>query len=230
MFLENKYTALYFKLTSKPDSCEYTENHHIIPRCMGGDNSKSNMVHLSARKHFICHYLLIKMVHCKSPEFYKLIKGFAMMCNCSNSTQERQLNSRIFEKYKILHAKAMSLSQSGEGNSQFGFAWIFCPYNNESKKIPKNQTNYYENIGWIRGKAPTNGTLHNFDIKYNKNEHNLAVSKTRKLRCTRRVESNRIFYENHFKEFKKSGLSLNAYAKLNPEKTREAYRLAFKKL
>ena len=39
----------------------YTEKHHIIPRCLDGSDDEINLVRLSAREHYICHYLLTKM-------------------------------------------------------------------------------------------------------------------------------------------------------------------------
>ena len=36
----------------------YFEKHHIIPRCVGGQNEKSNYVLLTAKEHFICHMIL----------------------------------------------------------------------------------------------------------------------------------------------------------------------------
>lgn len=39
----------------------YKERHHIIPRCMGGSNSKSNIVELTAEEHYVAHQLLVKM-------------------------------------------------------------------------------------------------------------------------------------------------------------------------
>jgi len=39
----------------------YKERHHIVPKCMGGDNSKLNLVNLTAREHFIAHKLLCKL-------------------------------------------------------------------------------------------------------------------------------------------------------------------------
>jgi hypothetical protein len=36
----------------------YYENHHIIPKHMGGDNSKNNLVLLTFREHVLAHYLL----------------------------------------------------------------------------------------------------------------------------------------------------------------------------
>ena len=39
----------------------YKERHHIVPKCMGGNNSKLNLVDLTAREHFIAHKLLCKL-------------------------------------------------------------------------------------------------------------------------------------------------------------------------
>ena len=39
----------------------YTEEHHIIPRAVGGNNAKANLVLLSAREHFLAHKLLWKI-------------------------------------------------------------------------------------------------------------------------------------------------------------------------
>ena len=37
---------------------EYYERHHIVPRCLGGNNDESNLIDLYAREHFIAHKLL----------------------------------------------------------------------------------------------------------------------------------------------------------------------------
>lgn len=45
------------KLSNRIKSKEnYFEKHHIIPKCLGGDNEKENLVLLTAREHFICHW------------------------------------------------------------------------------------------------------------------------------------------------------------------------------
>ena len=67
IFIDNKYTKWYYgiinnaKLRNLPKH-SYTEKHHILPRSLGGDDSKENLVRLSAREHFVCHLLLTKMV------------------------------------------------------------------------------------------------------------------------------------------------------------------------
>lgn len=63
--LQNKYTKCYFAITSyrkETPAIGYTENHHIHPECLGGNNKKENMVRLTAREHYVCHLLLTKML------------------------------------------------------------------------------------------------------------------------------------------------------------------------
>jgi hypothetical protein len=36
----------------------YYENHHILPKCLGGGEEKENKVLLIAKEHFVCHKLL----------------------------------------------------------------------------------------------------------------------------------------------------------------------------
>lgn len=39
----------------------YYEKHHIIPKCWGGSNRKENIIKLTAREHYIAHWLLYRM-------------------------------------------------------------------------------------------------------------------------------------------------------------------------
>lgn len=76
----------------------YFEKHHKIPRCMGGDDSPENLVKLTAREHFICHWLLIRIY----PKHEGLIYAFSAMCNLKNNIQQRYTPpSRIFEEIKV---------------------------------------------------------------------------------------------------------------------------------
>lgn len=65
MYLPNKYTTWYNSIISRAKTRPvegYTERHHIIPKCLGGLDDAINLVRLTAREHFICHQLLVKMV------------------------------------------------------------------------------------------------------------------------------------------------------------------------
>jgi len=62
----------------------YTESHHILPRCMHGSNDKSNLVDLTAREHYIIHWLLYKIY--RNPA---LGTAWHALCMASNSTKLR---------------------------------------------------------------------------------------------------------------------------------------------
>ncbi len=65
MYLDNKYTRIYYSIIDRAKNRVlngYTEKHHIIPKSIGGSNTKDNLVKLTPREHFICHLLLPKML------------------------------------------------------------------------------------------------------------------------------------------------------------------------
>lgn len=45
----------------EPTLVGYTEKHHILPRCLGGDNAQANVIRLTAGDHFFAHLLLAKI-------------------------------------------------------------------------------------------------------------------------------------------------------------------------
>lgn len=63
-FLDNKYSKWYFNIVSKAKNSQrigYLEKHHIIPSAINQDLGSENVVKLTAREHYICHALLVKM-------------------------------------------------------------------------------------------------------------------------------------------------------------------------
>jgi hypothetical protein len=55
------YQKIYNQIINRAQNRQlqgYKENHHIIPRCLGGVDDKENLVELTAREHFLCHKLL----------------------------------------------------------------------------------------------------------------------------------------------------------------------------
>lgn len=77
---------------------DYSEKHHIFPKCLGGTDNKDNLVRLTYREHFICHWLLCKIY----PKNYKIIHAFSRMIHFSLKNSERSLllTSRHFETVK----------------------------------------------------------------------------------------------------------------------------------
>lgn len=116
----------------------YTESHHIIPRCIGGSDDLDNLVNLTPEEHYIAHQLLVKMY----PDNHKLAKAATMM------TVNRPTN-KIYGWLRRRHAIAMSDSQSGKGNSQYGTRWI---HNNTIKESTKINNNDPLPEGWVEGR------------------------------------------------------------------------------
>lgn len=89
------YNELISNAKSRDMTNSYYETHHIIPRCLGGDDSVDNLVNLTFREHYIAHWLL-----CKIHRNYKLASAFHMMCSTS-SNQQRAISSRMFESARL---------------------------------------------------------------------------------------------------------------------------------
>lgn len=91
------YSSLVLRAQSRSLEC-YTERHHILPRCMGGDNSKSNLVDLTPEEHFIAHQLLVK-IH---PKEDKLIYAANWMCSrVANNKQYGWIRRKFVEVEKL---------------------------------------------------------------------------------------------------------------------------------
>lgn len=110
----NIYNQLMMKRMKMPSTAEYTETHHIVPRCMGGDNSSNNLVVLSAKEHYVAHHLLYK--HYRTS---KLAHAWFMMLKCSLN-QKRFFTARQHEAATAAHREALSKTMKGEGNNFFG--------------------------------------------------------------------------------------------------------------
>lgn len=76
----------------------YKEKHHIIPKCMGGSNEKQNLIELTAREHFLCHWLLYRIY----PENAKVVFAFWAMCNQKSTGQKERPtpSSRTYQEGK----------------------------------------------------------------------------------------------------------------------------------
>ncbi len=153
------YKKLYDRIISNAQSLKqdrliegYTENHHIIPDSLGGSRKSTNMVRLTAREHFICHYLLTKIYKKESFEWYKMINAFMMMkaSSCYNST--RYFNSRLYESKRVDFSNMMKIQQNGVKNSQFGSIWIYNLELKISKKIKKEELPKWKQDGWLKGR------------------------------------------------------------------------------
>lgn len=112
IFIKNKYTRIYYSIVDNaqqqtrkklkrdhPDYIYY-DKHHIIPKSLGGNNEKLNLVLLTGQEHFICHWLLTKMT--ANNHKHKMIYALSMM-RCNNRLQGRYstgITSRVYASLK----------------------------------------------------------------------------------------------------------------------------------
>jgi hypothetical protein len=125
MYLHNKYTRWYNSIITKAQhrllpKTVYTETHHIIPKSLGGNNTKDNLVRLTAREHYVCHVLLIKML---SEKELKRKMQFALNSfrRTSSNQQRLILNSKQYEFIRKQVSQARS--EANKGN-KFGVGRI----------------------------------------------------------------------------------------------------------
>lgn len=120
-FLDNKYTKCYYAIIyhakDRNDNIGYTEKHHIIPKCLGGDDRKDNLVVVTAREHFICHRLLPKMT--TGRDKHKMLSAIFRMMH-SNQTERYSGTSHVYNTVKLEKANIASQLFSGTGNPFYG--------------------------------------------------------------------------------------------------------------
>lgn len=168
----------------------YTESHHIIPKCMGGPDDRSNLVELTPEEHYLAHQLLIKIY----PNNKGLIKAANMM---AVGRTTNKLYGWLRRKLSI----AMSESQSGVNNSQHGTRWIHNKKLKTSKKIKKEIPTPFD---WIDGRV----------CEWNKKEKPKKQSKSEMYQ--KRRDSAEKMARELFKQFKESNfVSICEFAEAN---------------
>lgn len=76
---------------------EYHERHHILPKCLGGNNDEENLIDLFAREHFEAHRLLAL----ENPDNAKLNYAWTMMAWIKTDHQHRyQVTPEEYEEAK----------------------------------------------------------------------------------------------------------------------------------
>lgn len=148
MFKDNKYSQWYFQLMDRSFTRTlegYTEKHHIIPKCLGGANERTNIAVLTAREHYIAHLLLTKM-----SDDHRLKFGFVAMTRI-NGRHERgyRITSYGYKYAKECNAKASSIrSKKHAGKHLIGRKMYHDP-------ITGRRSSFHDDDpipeGWVRG-------------------------------------------------------------------------------
>lgn len=117
----NKYEKWYASITKNAKSrvlTEYTECHHIVPRSLGGSDDVNNLVDLTAREHFICHWLLTKIY--TGEDRGKMVNALYIMQGKNNYQQryDTKITSRVYKLLREEYAEYISKMNTGRVQPQ----------------------------------------------------------------------------------------------------------------
>lgn len=170
-FLDNKYTKWYFSIINNAKLSNriklnityldyiYYESHHIIPKSFTNDNSRENLVLLTAKEHFLCHKLLVRMTEGKYKS--KMIHALNRMCN-SNRKVHYNISPKDYDLIRKMHSKNVSKSMKGNKHcvGRVG-AMLNKNHSDDVKhKISKTLSEKYKNI-----EHPNCGRTHNEEVR-----------------------------------------------------------------
>ena len=166
-FLQNKYTRRYFNIIYNAADIKVvgeTERHHVLPQSMYPEyinltEHKWNGVHLTHREHFICHWLLSKMV--SGSNKFKMLLALQMMqrINKKRKRYSTKITSRAYAKLKVELSKCQSERNFGKNNSMFGRSAV-------TEQNLQWFTNGIENVYVTPGKEP-NGYASGRNVPWN---------------------------------------------------------------
>jgi len=135
----------------------YYEKHHVIPRSLGGTDSKDNIVLLTAREHYLAHYLLMKIYEpFQDWRYTNMVFDFHMMNWKPSPTLKNTrgyLNSRLYESLRKHFAKASSLINTGRKYSDEvnkkkasakGKSWYHNSDGENKQLFPEDVTDQWE--------------------------------------------------------------------------------------
>lgn len=124
---ESKYSRWYEALITKARNRTiegYVETHHIIPRSFGGNDSKANLVKLTAREHYVAHALLWKM---NFSGVYNSKMAFAFNTFISKMTTKvrgvhhtYKIPSRVYETFRKEYSRLLKEKYAREGGTFLG--------------------------------------------------------------------------------------------------------------
>lgn len=188
MYLANKYTLWYYQIIENARNRNlidvYTEKHHIIPKSLGGNNRKENLATLTAREHFICHWLLIKMT--EDTNQVKMKRALWRMLVTGRDCQIRyKPNSKIYEtlrlKYGSLRKGVVTplevkekISKANKGKTAWNKGIPRTP--EEKQLMSANRKETSKKVGvWNQGKSHSLETLEKIKNKAKNRKKHLCI-------------------------------------------------------
>ena len=144
----------------------YYEEHHIIPRCIGGTNDPENLVLFTGREHFIAHWLLTKIYPNESKIIFAF-NSFSMKLHGVYNMSGQLDKYNTSKNYEYARQKIVKLLRGKPCSQKVKNILFDTTYINngvKNKRIKKQDLQQYIDNGWIKGR-----------IKYKRKPHSLKT-------------------------------------------------------
>jgi hypothetical protein len=169
----------------------YFEEHHILPKSLGGSNKKSNLVLLTAKEHFIVHRLLVEIYPKGSYEWQKMIYAASFFLASSKHHSRIQVSGKFYEQIK----KTLSEIKCGIPRSKETIAKIKATKAKNPRRVSEEEKKRHSER--MKGSNnPMFGKTHTKEVKdfissLNKGRKNPRASEVNKLRIGKQLHNTR---------------------------------------
>lgn len=208
---------------------DLTHKHHIIPRYMGGSNSKDNLVEVTVTQHAMFHFCNYQLWGNEEDKLAwvglsgiipkeELVYGLCLLAQ-KKAVEAARTPENIEKKKKKLKEIG---HQQGEKNSQYGTIWIHNKELKECTRIPKDDP---IPEGWYKGRIMD---FDEYEIKLKEKEVRKEEIKIRKEQREIQKQEKIKLYEMYYNLYLNYGFK---YIKenFNYDKTQENLIMLFKK-
>ncbi len=131
MNYQKHYDLLIERAKNRKKLEGYIEKHHVLPRCLGGSDKKSNLVELTPEEHYVAHQMLVK-IH---PDHSGLV--WAALLMTGHHTKNRS-NNKSYGWLRRKQSKILKKARIGKGNGSYGTMWITNGV--ENRKVEKGSS------------------------------------------------------------------------------------------
>lgn len=190
----------------------YYERHHIKPRSLGGDDSEENLVLLTAREHFLAHYLLCKFT--KGKDKKKMIWAFHRLCYSDSSRHARKENnfkmsSRLYEYLRKEFIKIFESEDYRKSCSERAKNRIWVNNGEASKMVKDFELDDFLKEGWTIGRIMNKSNLgkHIFTEEEKRRKSLKMSTKGKNSVWVHNDLEDRMIQKNQLKEFLENGYS-----------------------
>jgi len=216
--IQMDYCKIYQNLVLKgkerfPTPGIYYENHHIIPKCMGGTDEEHNLVCLTPEEHYLAHQLLVKIY----PNEEKLTYAAFMMTvgNTRNNKLYGWVKRARFSKPMPIDTRQKiskaAKNQKRQPHTEETKIKMRVPNQSKGRKGSKNsffgKTHSHETRKKLSEKC---GVVHKGKPKSENTKKRMAESFTverRSLLSQQRSERNRNLSESHKQATRESNIN-----------------------